>query len=59
MKKVSISDLKVIKINGNVYQIKAGKRALVIKVKSPFKALKLACMYLGINCNKNSLNLSN
>jgi hypothetical protein len=59
MKKLTANDLKVIEINENVYQIEAGKKAVVIKAKSPSEALKLACRYLGINCNKNALNLSN
>jgi hypothetical protein len=53
MKKLTANDLKVIEINPNVYQIEAGKRAVVIKAKSPSEALKLACRYLGISCNKN------
>jgi hypothetical protein len=59
MKKLSNENIKIIEINPNIYQIEAGKRAVVIKAKSPSEALKLACRYLGINCNKNALNLSN
>ncbi|GAX87005.1 hypothetical protein LNAT_P0300 [Lebetimonas natsushimae] len=59
MKKLTANDLKVIEINENVYQIEAGKRAIVIRAKSPSEALKLACRYLGINCSKNALHLSN
>ena len=55
MKKLSINDLKIIKINENTYQIEAGKKAIVIRAKSPQDALKNACKYY---CNKNSLNLN-
>jgi hypothetical protein len=55
MKKLNIDDLKVIKINESTYQIEAGKKAVVIKALNLSEALKTACRYLGINCNKNVL----
>jgi hypothetical protein len=58
MKKVSISDLKVIEISPNVYQIEADKKGVVVKVKSRLDALIIACEYLGIKCDKNALNLN-
>jgi hypothetical protein len=55
MKKLSIDDLKIIEINENTFQIEAGKKAVVIRALSRSEALKIACKYLGINCNKHSL----
>jgi len=50
-------DLKVIELREGIYQIEAGRKAIVIPAKSLSEAIKKACMYLGINCNKNTLNL--
>jgi len=45
-------DLKVIKLNKDIYQIEAGRKAVVIPAKSRQEALKKACKYLSINCNE-------
>jgi len=51
------ANLKIIKLRESIYQIEAGRKAIVIPAKSLSEAIKKACMYLGINCNKNTLNL--
>ena len=45
-------DLKVIKLEKGIYQIEAGRKAVVIPAKSRDEALKKACKYLSINCNE-------
>ena len=45
-------DLKVIKVEKGIYQIEAGRKAVVIPAKSRQEALKKACKYLSINCNE-------
>jgi len=50
-------NLKIIELREGIYQIEAGKKAIVIPAKSKSEAIKKACKYLGINCNKNTLNL--
>jgi len=45
-------ELKVYEIEKGIYQIEAGKRAIVIPAKSRDEALKKACKYLSINCNE-------
>ena len=50
-------DLKVIELREGIYQIEAGRKAIVIPAKNKSEAIKKACKYLGINCNKNTLNL--
>ena len=45
----------ILKIDNNLYQVEAGKKAIVIPAKSPQEALKKACKYLPINCNEISL----
>jgi hypothetical protein len=42
--------IKIIEICKNVYQIEAGKRAIVLPAKSVNMALKKACKFLDINC---------
>jgi len=44
--------IKIIKLSFGVYQIEAGKKAIVIPAKSKEEALKIACKYLPINCNE-------
>jgi len=45
-------EVKVIKIHTGIYQIEAGKKAIVIPAKSEAEAIKKACRYLPINCNE-------
>ena len=45
-------DLKVIKVEKGIYQVEAGRKAVVIPAKSRDEALKKACKYLSINCNE-------
>jgi len=45
-------ELKVYEIEKGIYQVEAGKRAIVIPAKSRDEALKKACKYLPINCNE-------
>jgi len=53
MKKLySPSELKVIKLEKGIYQVEAGRKAVVIPAKSRFDAIKKACKYLSINCNE-------
>mgnify|MGYP007123023376 CR=1 FL=1 len=49
------NEVAISKIANNVYQVEAGKKAIVIPAKSPQEALKKACKYLPINCNEISL----
>ena len=52
MKKLySLSELKIIKLEKDIYQIEAGKKAVVIPAKSREEAIKKACK-LPINCNE-------
>jgi len=50
-------NLKIIELREGIYQIEAGRKAIVIPAKSKSEAIKKACKYLGIHCNKNTLNL--
>jgi hypothetical protein len=43
--------VKIIEICKNVYQIEAGKRAIVLPAKNVDSALRKACKFLGLNCN--------
>ena len=53
MKKLySLSELKIIKLEKGIYQIEAGRKAVVIPAKSRQEAIKKACQYLPINCNE-------
>jgi len=53
MKKLyKISELKVIKLEKGIYQVEAGRKAVVIPAKSREEAIKKACKYLPINCNE-------
>jgi len=53
MKKLySLSELKIIKLEKGIYQIEAGRKAVVIPAKSRQEAIKKACKYLPINCNE-------
>ncbi len=53
MRKIySLSEVKVIILEKGIYQVEAGKKAVVISAKTKKEALKKACRYLGINCNE-------
>ena len=53
MKKIySLAEIKVIKVEKGIYQVEAGKKAIVIPAKNRQEALKKACEYLPIDCNK-------
>ena len=45
-------ELKVYEIEKGIYQVEAGRKAVVIPAKSRDEALKKACKYLSINCNE-------
>jgi len=45
-------ELKVYQLEKGIYQVEAGKKAIVIPAKSREEAVKKACKYLSINCNK-------
>ena len=45
-------EVKIHKLSNNLYQVEAGKKAVVISAKTKKEALKKACRYLGINCNE-------
>ena len=45
-------EIKIIQISKGIYQIEAGRKAIVIPAKSRQEALKKACRYLGIHCNE-------
>ena len=45
-------EIKIIKLENGVYQIEAGKKAVVIPAHTRKEAIKKACKYLRINCNK-------
>ena len=45
-------EVKVTKIDNNLYQVEAGKRALVTSAKNELEALKRACRVLRLNCNE-------
>ena len=45
-------EVKIIEISKGIYQIEAGRKAVVIPAKSRDEALKKACKYLSINCNE-------
>jgi hypothetical protein len=49
--KILDKKVKIIEICKNVYQIEAGKRAIVLPAKNVDSALKKACKFLGLNCN--------
>jgi hypothetical protein len=51
-KKINTDKIKIIKLSQNIFQIEVGKKAVVTKALNPFEALKNACKYLGISCNK-------
>jgi len=46
------NEIKVIRLSIGVYQIEAGRKAIVIPAKSKSEAIKKACRYLGIHCNE-------
>jgi len=46
------NEIKVIRLSIGVYQIEAGRKAIVIPAKSKSEAIKKACKYLGIHCNE-------
>ena len=41
-------EVKVFKLDNNLYQVEVGKRALVTSAKNELEALKKACKYLPI-----------
>jgi len=45
-------NLKIIELREGIYQIEAGRKAIVIPAKSKSEAIKKACKYLGIHCNE-------
>jgi len=45
-------NLKVYVLKKGIYQVEAGKKAIVSPAKSRLEAIKKACKYLSINCNK-------
>ena len=45
-------EIKIIKLENGVYQIEAGKKAVVISAKTKKEALKKACKCLSINYNE-------
>ena len=45
-------EIKIFEISKGIYQIEAGRKAVVIPAKSHQEALKKACKYLGIYCNE-------
>ena len=45
-------EVKVFELSKGIYQIEAGKKAIVIPAKSRQEAIKKACKYLSINCNE-------
>ena len=49
------NEVTISKIANDVYQVEAGKKAIVIPAKNHQEALKKACKYLHINCNEISL----
>ena len=49
------NEIKVFKIDKDVYQIQKGRLGIVISAKSKAEALKKACKYLGIHCGKHSI----
>ena len=48
-------EVKIYKLDNDLYQIEAGKKAIVLAAKSRPEALKKACRYLPIDCNKIAL----
>jgi len=46
------NEIKVIKLSFRLYQVEAGRKAIVIPAKNKSEAIKKACRYLGIHCNK-------
>jgi hypothetical protein len=52
-KSLQNNGLKVHQLSKNIYQIQKGALGVVIAAKSEAEALKKACKYLGIQCNKN------
>lgn len=45
-------EVKVFELSKGIYQIEAGRKAIVIPAKSRQEAIKKACKYLSINCNE-------
>ena len=45
-------ELKIFELSKGIYQIEAGRKAIVIPAKSRQEAIKKACKYLSINCNE-------
>ena len=50
--KGEVMELKVYQLEKGIYQVEAGKKAIVIPAKSREEAVKKACKYLSLNCNK-------
>ena len=50
------AEVKIYKLDNGLYQVEAGKKAIVLPAKSKSEALKKACRYLPpIDCNKIAL----
>jgi hypothetical protein len=49
------NEVTISKIANNIYQVEAGKKAIVIPAKNNQEALKKACKFTPINCNEISL----
>ena len=45
-------EMKIFELSKGIYQIEAGRKAIVIPAKSRQEALNKACKYLSINCNE-------
>ena len=45
-------ELKVYQLEKGIYQVEAGRKAVVIPAKSRQEAIKKACKYLSINYNE-------
>ncbi|GAB6045466.1 hypothetical protein JCM11957_10640 [Caminibacter profundus] len=46
------TEIKIYHLGENVYQIEAGKKAIVLPAKNEAEAIKKACRYFSINCNE-------
>jgi len=49
------AEVKIYKLDDGLYQIEAGRKAVVLAAKSRSEAIKKACRYLPIECNKIAL----
>jgi len=53
--KMKNAEVKIYKLDNGLYQIEAGRKAVVLAAKSRSEAIKKACRYLPIECNKIAL----